>query len=82
MKNGRLHFFPVQEARHLLKKHCEFVRFKGTVVEIIRKDGSLITFDLAERGVKAIFETDILYDETSVEVFINGGEHVISQWLI
>jgi len=25
---------------------------------------------------------DILYDETSVEIFVNGGEVYLAQWLI
>ena len=82
MQDGRLHIFPVQEAQHLLTKESEFVRIDGTVVTILRKEGEPIAFDMTEKGIAKIETVDILYDETAVEVFINGGAAYVAQWLI
>ncbi len=82
MKDDKLHFYPVEEARHLLTKTSEYVSREGLVITVIRKDGSCICFDLAQKDVDEICDVDILYDETSVEIFVNGGEVYLAQWLI
>ena len=66
-KDGRLHFFPVEEAQYLLQKECDFVYVQDTVITVVQKDGRKLVFDMKERGVEKIDDIHILYDETAVE---------------
>lgn len=83
LQNGRVANYPVEEARHLLIKECEYVKIEGTGISIFGLDGKpLYERDLKGiNGIESIDAVDILFDQKAVEVFINRGRVSISQWL-
>ena len=68
--------YPVQEARHLLKKESAYVRAEGTVLTLLDCQGSAVPYTLP-----ALETLDILEDSKSIEVFVNGGTQVFTRWL-
>lgn len=77
LEAGKIKSYPVAEVRHLLKQESRFVA---------AEQGKLILSDM--QGNKTVRETkpgsrvDILEDNKSVEVFVNGGEDVYTYWVV
>ncbi|MBQ7387018.1 MAG: glycoside hydrolase family 32 protein [Clostridia bacterium] len=84
LHDGKIYSYPVKEAQALLKQESKFVKLDGTTVTVLGKDGkSVLVRDMREcNGVREIERVDILEDSDAVEIFINGGEASITQWLI
>ncbi len=83
-REGRLCNYPVQEARHLLQRDCPHVSIRGTTVTVTGLNGEVVLEkDVAgQNGLIAIEKTEILFDKKAVEIFLNGGQVTLSQWLI
>ena len=84
LENGKIYSFPVEEARKLLKRESDYVKTDGTIITVLGKNGtSVLTLDIREcNRLEEIRRIDILEDENTVEIFINGGEASVTQWLI
>ena len=72
--DGRFTLFPVEEARHLLRMEDPLVRRGPGFVEIASD------FEPPLRWEGGAQRVDILRDTKTIEVFINGGEAVVSYW--
>ena len=76
LRDGKVCNFPVEEARHLLKKESVFARVEGNTLKMLDRRGNVRSRELP--GIEAL---DILEDEKAVEVFVNGGERSFSFWV-
>ena len=76
LMNGNIYNFPVEEAWPLLKMESAFVRVEGNYLTLLDKRGNAEV-----RELPRIETVDILEDNKSVEVFVNGGEWSFSYWL-
>jgi len=77
LANGKLQNFPVEEARHLLKRESPYVRVTEEGVILSDRHGNTVF-----RPCGDIKRVDTLEDTKAVEVFINGGEASFSHWLV
>lgn len=84
LENGKVYNFPVAEARRMLKSESDFVSIDGTTVTVIGRNGApMLVSDMSEcNGVSEIRRVDILEDGDAVEIFLNGGEASLTEWLI
>lgn len=84
IRNGRICNYPVEEARHLLRDTCDYVQIQGTCVTITDLTGTIVLQKDVRglNGLTAIEKAEILFDRKAVEVFLNGGQVTLSQWLI
>ena len=83
-RDGYLHNYPVAAARHLLQPECPYVSVRGTTVTVTGLDGNVVLEqDVAGlNSLQTIEKTEILFDRKAVEIFLNGGQVTLSQWLI
>lgn len=82
LKDNKIFNFPVLPAQKLLVSECEYVKIDGLTVTVLGFDGKPIYQKSLVGLVDKIDKVDILFDEKTVEIFINNGEISISQWLI
>jgi len=84
LRDGHICNYPVAEARYLLAEDCPYVKTNGTAVTVFGLDGKeIFQKDLKGiNGLDTIEKTEILFDTKAVEIFINGGQLSLSQWLI
>ncbi len=84
LKNGKVYNFPVETARNLLKKESKYLKIDGTKVTVYGLEGTVVLEkDMRYyNGLKKIETVDILQDGDAIEIFFNGGETSITQWLI
>ena len=84
LEGGKVYNYPIAEARGLLKRQSDFVSVDGTVVTVKGRSGDpVLVCDM--RGVNGLREidcVDILEDGDAVEIFLNGGEASLTEWLI
>lgn len=74
--DNAIYNFPVEEALPLMKKESKYVTVKENEIIIHQKRTKKRKFTLPH-----IDTVDILEDTKSVEVFINGGEISITEWI-
>ncbi|MBR2988993.1 MAG: glycoside hydrolase family 32 protein [Clostridia bacterium] len=82
LKGNKIYNYPVLSARKLLVKECEYVKVDGLTVTVLGLDKKPVYQKSLVGLVDEIEKVDILFDEKTVEIFINDGEISISQWLI
>ena len=81
-KDGKVYNFPIKAVRKYMVKECEYVKIDGLKITIIGLNGNVV-YEKDYTGIlEKIEKVDILFDEKTVEVFINDGEISIAQWLI
>jgi len=68
---------PVREAAHLVRTESAHARLEGETVVVTDLSGAECRYPVP--GAHSI---RVVEDTKSVEVFTNGGEHVVTQWLI
>ena len=76
LAEGKVCNYPVEEARHLLRKESSFVTVTEEGISIKDRLGNM-TF----RPLPGVSEVSVLEDTRSVEVFANGGQYSFSHWL-
>jgi len=77
--DDNLIIYPVDQAKKLLKNSCELVTIENDVLTIKTQDKIITSYSLKDKNVSKI---EYLQDEEILEIFINGGQYYIAQWLI
>lgn len=77
IRSGKVYSYPVQEVQHLLARESRYVHRQDNILAIRDLAGNTVS-----RELPAIHTVEILEDTKAVEVFVNGGEYVFSQWLL
>lgn len=76
LKDNAIYNFPIKQAQALMTKESKYVSVNENEIAIHPKRGKRRTFTVPQ--IKSL---DIFEDTKSVEIFINGGEISISEWI-
>ena len=76
VKDRQVFSYPPEELRHLLTRESRYVQADGNLLRIPDGNGRI-----TERMLPGMNCVEILEDTKALEVFINKGEYVFSQWL-
>lgn len=84
LKNGKVYNYPIENARGLLTKESEYVKIEDTKITVFGLNGTVVLEkDIrGYNGLTEITSVDILQDGNAIEIFLNGGEVSVTQWLI
>lgn len=74
--DNAIYNFPIDEAKEVMTKESKYVSIDKNVIIVHPKMKKKRTFSTPQ--IKSV---DILEDTKSVEIFINGGEISISEWI-
>ena len=74
---SKIYNYPVKEAQPLMKRKSRYVSVKGNELIVHPKMRKKRKFRIPQ-----IDSIDIFEDKKSVEIFINGGEISISEWIV
>jgi len=77
LAGDRILNYPVKEAWHLLKKESDYVKVSADGITIMDCHGEAVFHKIPDMDTIAILE-----DVKAVEVFVNGGAHSFSRWLV
>ncbi len=82
LKDGVLHNYPVDEARKLLTEKSEYVEVCGNIVSVSNGGKKIYECDLTGvNGIMKIEKIEYLFDEKSLEIFVNDGAVSLTVYL-
>lgn len=77
LADNKIFNYPVKEAQHLIKKQSKYVSANETEIIVHPKMHKKRMFSIPH-----INSVEILEDTKSVEIFVNGGEFSITEWIV
>lgn len=83
LKNGVLYNYPVEEAQSLLSEKCDYAVVSGNIISVSYGFKKIFESDLTGiNGLETIEKVEYLFDEKSLEIFVNDGVVSLTVYLI